>query len=196
LDGSTWTTVVANQQFSQADIAAGKLRFVPAANASGFSGFTTSGTGNMKQHYARFDYKAFDGELSSDTASVFVNIIPVADAPLLSLADTQGAQHELFRTGWESVVDRDYSSTLVNSSTLEGWSLVTQPDPSWGGWNGFEVWSEADHMAAASGAIRTVHAAAGDGNNWLELNDARGNGAQTLGIERSVTTVAGSSYAL
>jgi VCBS repeat-containing protein len=195
-DGSTWTAVTVNQQFSQADIDAGKLRFVPAANASGFSGFATPGTGNLKQHYARFDYQAFDGELSSDTASMFVDITPVADAPTLALTDVPGERHELFRTDWESVDNRSPTSTLVHSTTLEGWTDITQPDPSHGGWNGFEVWSDGDRMVGPKGPPQEVHAATNGGHNWIELNDAQGEGHQTLGIERSVNTVAGATYTL
>jgi len=42
----------------------------------------------------------------------------------------------------------------------------------------------------------TVNAMSGNGENWLELNDAMGEGHQTLGIERSVQTVAGAIYTL
>jgi VCBS repeat-containing protein len=41
-----------------------------------------------------------------------------------------------------------------------------------------------------------VQAAAGNGNNWLELGDAMGMGHQTYGIERAVETRAGISYRL
>ncbi|KRA35486.1 hypothetical protein ASD68_03535 [Rhodanobacter sp. Root627] len=121
--GTTWVAVTIGQTMTADDIAAGHLRFVPAANTSG---------------YASFDYRAFDGELGSDTASMFIDIIPVADAPTLSFIDTHGGQHELFRTGWENVADRDNSSTLVSSGTLAGmasrcgptgitWSTPTTP---------------------------------------------------------------------
>ena len=41
-----------------------------------------------------------------------------------------------------------------------------------------------------------VYAAPGNGNNFLELNDAKGEGHQTIGIERTVSTRAGATYDL
>ena len=43
---------------------------------------------------------------------------------------------------------------------------------------------------------RTVTAMAGNGNNWLELNNARNDMAQSLGIQRQVDTIAGANYTL
>jgi VCBS repeat-containing protein len=195
-DGTAWVAATVGQTVTADEIAAGHLRFVPAANASGFSGFGGDGTGNLQSHYARFDYRASDGELLSDLASVVIDITPVADAPTLTLTDRPGTPQTLFRTDWEDVSDYDYSSTLVRRSTLDGWNLVREPDPTCGGQDGFEVWSEGDRMDGPSGWPRTVHAAADGGHNWLELNDARGLGHQTLGIERQVDTLAGATYTL
>jgi hypothetical protein len=51
-------------------------------------------------------------------------------------------------------------------------------------------------MADSQNKQRTVTAMAGNGNNWLELNNARNNMAQSLGIQRQVDTVAGATYTL
>ncbi len=51
-------------------------------------------------------------------------------------------------------------------------------------------------MANSWNWLTTVSAGAGNGKNWLELNNASGAAYQTLGIERSVATVAGASYTL
>jgi hypothetical protein len=51
-------------------------------------------------------------------------------------------------------------------------------------------------MADACGNQRVVQAMDGNGNQWLELNDAAGQQSQTLGIERTVLTQAGASYTL
>ncbi|MFK2904913.1 tandem-95 repeat protein [Dyella ginsengisoli] len=150
----------------------------------------------MKQHYASFDFKGYDGELYSDTASLTVDITPVADKPILTLTDVPGQTHELFRTDWEDVDNRSPTSTLVHEETLDGWTNITSSDPTEGGWNGFEVWSDGDRMHGPHGRPQVVHAATDGGNNWLELNDAQGEGHQTLGIERSVDTVAGAAYTL
>lgn len=97
-----------------------------------------------------FTYQLNDGQANSQIATVRLTIAAVADVPILSI-DTNtnpNASRELFRTGWESVDDRNYTSTLVEQTQLEGWTLMTQPDNSRGGSNGFEVWSTDDRMAA------------------------------------------------
>jgi T1SS-143 domain-containing protein len=83
-NGSSWVNVALNQVFSKADIDAGKLRFMPDANESGSDVYAAAGTGNMHQDYARFTYQASDGSLSSGTATMRVDIAPVADAPTLT----------------------------------------------------------------------------------------------------------------
>jgi VCBS repeat-containing protein len=193
--GGTWTSVVVGDHFAQADIGAGKLRFVPAANASGGSGYAASGYGNMHAHYARFSYTVSDGQLSSNVATVSIDITAVADAPVLQLLGS-AVTHQLFDTGWEAAANVDNQSTLVAGTAFNGWSLVTAGDQLSGGQNGFEVWSSGDQMADAYGRLHTVAAETGDGNNWLELNDASGAQYQTLGISRQVTTDKGASYNL
>ena len=103
---------------------------------------------------------------------------------------------EVFRTGWESVCDRNTTSTLVQQKELEGWTLITRPDPSRGGSNGFEIWSTGDQMMDAGNKLRTVTAAAGNGAHWLELNNGGSEMHQTLGLERSIETIAGATYTL
>jgi hypothetical protein len=51
-------------------------------------------------------------------------------------------------------------------------------------------------MEDSTGALRSVSAGLGNGQHWLELNDAGSGLAQTLGIKRSVQTVAGAQYSL
>src|SRR5262249_28805931 len=85
LSGTTWTAVTAGQSVTQADITAGKLRFVPAANASGIDAYPTAGVGNLKKDYASFTYQGSDGTLLSNVATLTVDIAPVADAPTLTL---------------------------------------------------------------------------------------------------------------
>ena len=127
-----------------------------------------------------------DGQLDSSVATIRVIVTPVADAPVLVLNDQPGQGREIFRTGWESVCDRNGTSTLVQSRQLEGWTLITRPDTSSGGSNGFEIWSTDDKMMDAGNKLRTVSAMAGDGTNWLELNNSGGDMHQTLGIPYSL----------
>ncbi|QNM98753.1 tandem-95 repeat protein [Chitinimonas koreensis] len=150
-------------------------------------------------HYSgadSFTYKLNDDRADSNVATVRLIIDAVADAPSLSLADPAKPARELFRTGWESAANVDRSSTLVQQAALDGWTLVTTPDATQGGQNGFEIWSNDDDMADPKVVMHRVKAAAGNGANWLELNNSTASQHQTLGIERKVETVAGASYTL
>jgi CshA-type fibril repeat protein len=192
-NGSTWNAVTVNQLVSQADITAGRLRFMPDLHESGDGSFATAGTGNRRTDYASFDYQAHDGAASSSGATMRIDVAPVADAPNLS---TTNHTSVLFNTGWETVVNASTSADSVVSPTLENWTLITSPDNNAGGINGFEVWSSGDTQQRQDGAYNTVSAAPGNGNNFLELNDATLYIAQTLGIERTVATTAGMVYDL
>ncbi|MDK2126900.1 hypothetical protein [Parachitinimonas caeni] len=119
----------------------------------------------------------------------------VADAPTLQLTGRSG-QRERFRTSWESAPNPDRSSTVINDSVFEGWTLVTTGDVQAGGKNGFEIWSSGDSMSNARNQPISVNAQTGKGQNWLELNDAGGTQTQTLGIERQIDTIAGADYRL
>ena len=67
--GLSWQSVVLNQQISSADLAAGNLRYQPAANAAG-NPYTTIG------------YKVSDGTALSDSSySLTFTVTPVNDGP-------------------------------------------------------------------------------------------------------------------
>jgi surface adhesion protein len=71
---------------SQADIAAGKLIFVPAANESGFDGLNGGeGEGNRMGDYASFGFRPAIGEYAGDIAKLVIDIKPVVDAPSIDL---------------------------------------------------------------------------------------------------------------
>jgi VCBS repeat-containing protein len=225
-DGLAWTNVAAGQRISKTDIDACLLCFNPDANESGFEGYTTAGTGNNLQNYASFTYQADDGFLSSAVASMTVNILPAADAPslaLTALAGASGATATRFSTSWESAPNRSHTFTILPRNTLEGWNVVKEAkhdddhhhdhhdDDK--GQGAFILWSSGDKMLHAKQdhdhhtdgkdhghddhkPYAVVQAAAGNGNNWLELGDAMGMGHQTYGIERAVETRAGISYQL
>jgi hypothetical protein len=185
----------------KADLDAGMLRFVPAANASGGAGYAADGYGDQHAHYARVGYTVSDGQAAPVASHVDIDIAAVADAPQLQLlGDT--VQRQVFSTGWESAPNVSTQSTLVSSGVFEGWSLVTGIDMHGvgqglgGGKDGFEIWSSGDQMADAYDRLHTVSAAANSGNNWLEINDAGGSQFQTLGIARQITTEKGASYSL
>lgn len=190
-----WVAVQLNDVFTQSMVEAGQLRFVSVLNASGSAGYLTAGYGNQKRHYAQFGYRVADAQLSSNTATISIDIEAVADAPQLSIGSNTTTR-ELFRTSWETAANPDKTSTLLEQSLLEGWKLISSGDCALFGDNGFEIWSSTDQMANAYGQLKTVNAKTGNGTNWLELNDAGLFNAQTLGIEREVQTTAGLNYNL
>ena len=154
-----------------------------------------------------------------------MDITPVADAPTLTLGQATTTRR-LFDTQWETAPNVDNQSTLVTGGVLDGWSLISRtgqtPHPAdhhghdrhedhrhdhvsdehgaglglGGGKDGFEIWSSGDQMVDDHNRAHTVTAAPGNGNNWLELNDAGGSQYQTLGISRDIETVQGGNYTL
>jgi len=185
------------QQVTRSDIEAGLLCFGPDANESGFEGYGVPGAGNLKADYATFAYQASDGMLLSSQATMTIDISPVADSPLLSLAnppDTYGATVERFHTGWESAPNRNPVFTILPQAQLEGWTVVREALDT--GQQAFILWSSGDKMKDAANTNRTVYADAGNGQNFLEIGNAMGLGHQTFGIERSVSTRAGATYRL
>ncbi|HZX33542.1 MAG TPA: Ig-like domain-containing protein [Rhodocyclaceae bacterium] len=183
IDGDALTLKIANQPAhgTLALNADNTVTYTPVENWSGEDSFT---------------YVVNDGLADSLPATVRLIVAALADAPTLVVTDRPGEGREVFRTGWESVRNKNSTSTLVQSHELEGWTLLTRPDPSSGGSNGFEIWSSGDKMMDAGNRLRTVSAMAGNGANWLELNNSGGHMHQTLGLERSVDTVAGAAYTL
>jgi len=157
------------------------VTYIPQANWSGTDSFV---------------YRVNDGQADSADATIQITVNAQADAPVLVVTQHPGQQHELFRTDWESACDWNNTSTLVQRRELEGWRLITRPDGTCGGANGFEIWSNNDLMADAQGRLHRVSSATGNGANWLELNNAGGLMHQTLGIERTVETLAGATYTL
>ncbi|WP_374339779.1 type I secretion C-terminal target domain-containing protein, partial [Leeia sp.] len=204
-NGSSWVNVTLNQVVSQASIAAGNLRFMPDLHESGDGSFAGSGTGNLQSDYAQFNFRPTDGVTPGANASMRVDIVPVADT--LNLSVVNAGKVTMFNTTWETsdtgltqaVLNPNTTSTgNLTQTTLAGWTRVDTPDPFAGGSNAWELWSNGDTMANQLGNQVAVTAGTGNGQNWLELNNADGNGAltQTLGIQRSVTTTAGKVYDL
>ncbi|WMW79455.1 Calx-beta domain-containing protein [Undibacterium cyanobacteriorum] len=207
-NGASWVAVVAGTTtLTQAQIGSNSLRFVPAANQSGDSSFASAGVGNLKNDYATFTYQGVDAAgHTSSTATLTVDVKPVADTPTVST--TNFTKATLFTTSWEAA-DTGIAQTTLNpnttstayttTTTLSGWTRVDTPDNFAGGTNSFEIWSAGDTITGQNGTGYTIATGApGGGTNWLELNNADAAGAliQTLGISRNVTTVAGHVYDL
>ncbi len=177
-----WSDVTSCVLLSSADVDAGKLRFVPAENETGFNGYAGTGLGDMAHDYASFTYSGYDGQVESAPVKMTVDVIPVATSPTLTISQqVSDVQQDLFRTTWESVGDPDSGATQVDQSTLEGWTAVGAP--------GFTVWSDGDVTTAPDGTSYSLYNGSWPGENFLQL-------AGGTGISRTVNTVAGMQYAL
>ncbi len=102
-NGSAWVNVSLNQTVSQADITAGKLKFVPLANQSGVDGYGGNGVGNQQADYAQIKYKPNDGTNTGSEVTMKVDITPVADRPDLSIGNNNVASIGLTKESWNSL---------------------------------------------------------------------------------------------
>ena len=183
-DGVSWRQYTW-RDLHRSEIEAGVLRLVPNEHESGDGG--------------TMPYSIHDGQQWSSSTTMTINVTPVADAPVLQVSGAgDGKSEELFCIGFESVLDEGTGPTIVNASTLEGWTMITGPDRAAGGTNAFEVWTDGDQTTNADGDLTTMHASASHPGdlNWISLADASGSGIQTLGIERTLNTTAGMIYTL
>ena len=85
-DGSAWSSVSVGQEISAVDLENGQLRFIPETNESGADIYGGTGTGDQQSDYASFEYAVYDGDnWSSNTGTMSVDVLPVADAPDVQL---------------------------------------------------------------------------------------------------------------
>ncbi|PIK75207.1 retention module-containing protein [Pseudomonas sp. 382] len=119
LVGSTWTDVKAGQTVSQADIAAGKLKFVPATNESGVDGYGGTGVGNKQADYAQIKYTPTDGKDAGNQATLKVDIKPVADAPSLSIGNNSVNSLGLTKETWTSLTGLGTNGNGITGDTLK-----------------------------------------------------------------------------
>jgi Bacterial Ig domain len=194
--GGVWRAVANVEVISKLQIDAGEFRFIPDPNESGSDANAVAGVGNQKQDYAQFQYRGFDGGAYSATGTMVIDLTAQSDAPLLSLSDGPSLAIEVFRTSFETAANTNTTSNNVIQTVLEGWTRIDSPNNQSGGVNGFEIWASGDQLQNASGSFVNASAMSGNGTDFLELNDASGTVAQTLGISRTITTVAGAQYTL
>ena len=161
-------------------LAAGNiLTFTPALNFSGVA--------------PAFTYTVASGGVT-ETANVTMTITPVADAPTLVVTNPAAAL--VFNNSWETALNATNTSESNAGTILEGWTRVDTPDSQAGGTNTFETWSNGDNITnQANTLVNNILGSAGNGENFLELNDANSI-AQTIGITRTVSTTAGMVYDL
>ncbi len=134
-DGATWTNVTAGQTFTKAQIDGGQLRFMPNANESGTDGYGGTGIGNKQADYAQFKFQPTDGKDLGNSATVKVDITPVADAPTLNVADNNVSSIGLIKQSWNSIAGlgtngngaapADLKNAIDNAGTPNSSGVVT-----------------------------------------------------------------------
>src|SRR6185503_12495823 len=109
-----------------------------------------------------------------------------------------GEAVDIFHTELNSASNPNTGATFLSQGTFEGWTLVTDaPEDNAGGVNVFEMWSHGDlQLNNVDEPIEVMSALVEAGDSWLELNDAAGTAYQTLGLERTITTIEGAVYTL
>ena len=157
----------------------GSYTFTPQAN---YSGAVPAAT-----------YTVSDGAGGTATATLSINVTAVADAPTLSVGSAKPAL--VFANSWEATVSSNTTSEAVATNPFEGWTRVDTPNRLAGGTNTIEVWTTGDTQTRQDNSTNIVVASAGNGEDFVELNNASGN-FQTLGLTRSVATQAGMVYDL
>ncbi|MES9912546.1 MAG: hypothetical protein ABW126_09165, partial [Candidatus Sedimenticola sp. 4PFRAG1] len=98
---SGWAAVTPNQTITKAEIDSGSLRFMPHVasdgsadpHESGTNAFNdgTPGVGDQQEDFATFTYQASDGVNAGNSATMTIDIEPVADAPTLTVDGTVDA---------------------------------------------------------------------------------------------------------
>ncbi|MEN5035388.1 cadherin-like domain-containing protein [Pseudomonas sp. TWI929] len=126
--GNSWVAVVQDQVISKADLDAGNLQFLPAANANGAG-------------YAIIGFKVSDGQaFSANAYTLSINVTTVNDAPTVSgpitLADgTEDQAYTLTREqllGTASDVDAGESLSVQSVTVASADGTVTaNPDGTW-----------------------------------------------------------------
>nr|WP_319004564.1 immunoglobulin-like domain-containing protein [Pseudomonas sp. BT-42-2] len=118
-NGTAWVNVSVNQTISQADIAAGKLKFVPLANQSGADGFGGTGIGNKQADYAQIKYKPTDGVTPGSETTLKVDITPVADKPDLNIGNNTVNSLGLTKETWTSLTGLGTNGNGITGDALK-----------------------------------------------------------------------------
>jgi len=129
-DDNTWGQVPSCINISHEDIDAGKLRFVPSPNESGYGGYGGDGIGNLQLHYAAFTYRGWDGSVASDTVTMTVDVTPVADAPILCLGNPGSNDWTRFADELGNGAGSGHGVTLLTQPSLEDGPSVGYADGS------------------------------------------------------------------
>ncbi|MNQ58651.1 Poly(beta-D-mannuronate) C5 epimerase 1 [compost metagenome] len=171
----SWVAVTPDQVISHADIAAGKLRFEPAADESGSDAYGGNGVGDQQADYAQIKFKPTDGINEGSEATLVIDITPVADAPTLNLTGSSVLAAVNFEQitlsgGWAGNID---ASSLNNG--LGG------------------VWQTDNSNGQVEVGQQSIYLADGSTNQVIELERNHGDASN---LYTEITGTAGSTYSL
>ncbi|MDZ5605485.1 immunoglobulin-like domain-containing protein [Pseudomonas sp. RP23018S] len=118
-NGTAWVDVKVGQTISQADITAGKLKFVPLANQSGVDAYGGTGVGNKQADYAQVKFKPTDGVTPGSETTLKVDITPVADKPTLNIGTNNVNSLGLTKESWTSLTGLGNNGNGITGDALK-----------------------------------------------------------------------------
>ncbi|MGD9158446.1 MAG: DUF4347 domain-containing protein [Desulfobacteraceae bacterium] len=182
-NSGTWQDVTLNQEISKADIDAGKLRFVPAANVNG-------------NGYDSFGFQVSDGDLySSSNYTMTVDVTPVQDAPTAGnkTVTTNEDTNYTFAASDFNFSDADSADTLntIQITSLE--SAGTLQYNNSGTWQDVILNQEIVRADIDAGKLRFAPAANVNGNGYdsfgFKVSDGTEYSASAYSMTVDVTPV-------
>lgn len=199
LNGSSWVAVVPNQVISKVDLDAGKLQFVPAANANGAG-------------YASIGFKVGDGVAFSAAAyTLSIDVTAVSDAPtavarVVALSNDSGVVGDFITKNAIQTVSGTFTGDFnegdrieISADGGEHWvtALVDAPANSWSAEEVFlsvnanelmvRTINEAGDVQAGIGhSYKYDFTADSDNNLQLLLPDVQINGVEKHAVGYSI----------
>jgi len=199
LNGSSWVAVVQNQVITKVDLDAGKLQFVPAANANG-------------AEYASIGFKVGDG-VAYSVAAYTLNIdvtavpdVPTAMATVMALSDDSGVAGDFITNVELQTISGTFTGSLnagerieVTANGGETWvsAVVDASGHTWSAEGVFLSTSHNELIVRTINEVSDVQAGIGhsykydftadsDNNLQLVLPDLQINGAEKHAVGYSV----------
>ena len=166
-----------------------KLSLLPPANYSGRLAVKVTAT----------SIEPSSGRVASQTQTMFIDVIAVADSPILTLKERDITTRQIAYTNFENVCNSNLDSDKLywfdtGATGGDVWSATTAKQ---GKVIGFEFYTLGDKVT--QGSMTTNLSTSVYGQSWLMLHDGRGvNGKekdyQALGVNRTIKTLSGMTY--
>ncbi|RBM40219.1 RTX toxin [Vibrio tarriae] len=165
LDGSltlNGTAIEIGTTVSYEHIKEGKLVFTPDSHESSSNSASQDGVvvGNKESDYARFDFKVSDGESLSQVESVVIDVVAVADKPIVSISmlSAPTADYSGYKT--YGISYKDFFTGNFDMSKFGIQNTITDKSP-----NLEEVWgtNQNDYIVSKHGGGDSIF-----GSNWRD----------------------------